>query len=89
MPEVTLPDPDGSGEDRRSGRMTSDVGEPQSVARLYVDELTWARMTPSWRLRLEEWRHRRRRRMPSRAEFAAWAAIRTALSERGVRLPEP
>lgn len=68
--------------------MTSD-GEPRSVARLYVAELTWARMTPTWRLRLEEWRHRRRRGIPDPAEFATWAAVRTALSERGVRLPEP
>lgn len=64
-------------------------GEPQSVARLYVDELTWARMTPSWRLRIIEWRHRRRRSIPDPADFAAWAAVRKALSERGVRLPEP
>ena len=68
--------------------MTSD-GTTRSVARLYVHELTWARMTPTWRLRLEEWRHRRRRSMPDPAEFASWAAVRQALRERGVRLPEP
>lgn len=69
--------------------MTTQDGATRSVARLYVNELVWARMTPTWRLRLEEWRHRRRRGIPDPAEFAAWAAIRTALRERGVRLPAP
>ena len=69
--------------------MTTHDGEPQSVARLYVAELTWARMAPTWRLRLIEWQHRRRRGIPSRTAFAEWAAVRKALSERGVRLPEP
>ena len=68
--------------------MTSD-GEPRSVARVYVSELIWARMAPTWRLRVMEWRHRRRRGIPSRADFVAWAAVRTALRERGVRLPDP